>query len=71
MITHPKTKIIATIGPACDSSEILKDMLMAGMNVARLNLSHDVISGHTRRIHMIRKVASDIGSNEGDKRHDK
>ena len=63
MIKHPKTKIIATIGPACDSPEILKEMMMAGMNVARLNLSHGDISEHTQRINMIRKVASDIGSN--------
>ena len=63
MIKRPKTKIIATIGPACDSPAILKDMMMAGMNVARLNLSHGDVSEHTQRIHMIRKVASDIGSN--------
>jgi pyruvate kinase len=63
MIKRPKTKIIATIGPACDSPAILKDMMMAGMNVARLNLSHGDVSEHTHRIHMIRKVASDIGSN--------
>lgn len=63
MIKRPKTKIIATIGPACDSPAILKDMMLAGMNVARLNLSHGDVNEHTKRIHMIRKVASDIGSN--------
>ena len=63
MIKRPKTKIIATIGPACDSPEILKEMMVAGMNVARLNLSHGDISEHSQRIRMIRKVASDIGSN--------
>jgi len=63
MIKPPKTKIVATIGPACDTPAILKDMMMAGMNVARLNLSHGDISEHTQRINMIRKAASDIGLN--------
>lgn len=63
MKKRPKTKIVATIGPACDSPEILKEMMMAGMNVARLNLSHGSVSEHTQRINLIRKVASDTGSN--------
>jgi len=36
--TIRKTKIVATIGPACDSPEMLRAMIQAGMNVARLNL---------------------------------
>ena len=63
MIQRPKTKIVATIGPACDSPAILQAMMEAGMNVARLNLSHGDIIQHTQRINMIRKVASDCGSN--------
>ncbi|MDH3468131.1 MAG: pyruvate kinase, partial [Gammaproteobacteria bacterium] len=36
-----KTKVVATVGPACDSETTLREMISAGMNVARLNLSHD------------------------------
>ena len=55
-----KTKIIATIGPASDSPETLKSMIHAGMNVARLNLSHGTFSEHKERIQKIRKVAEQL-----------
>ena len=56
-----KTKIVATIGPACDSPEKLEQMLRAGMNVARLNLSHGTFEGHQRMIGRIREVAKKLG----------
>lgn len=40
MITENRTKIVATLGPASASKEVLKEMMLAGMNVARLNFSH-------------------------------
>jgi pyruvate kinase len=49
-----KTKIIATIGPASDSPEMLERLIRAGMNVARLNFSHGDFTGHAERIGRIR-----------------
>ncbi len=51
-----KTKIICTIGPACDNEETLTAMCRAGMNVARLNFSHGTHEDHRRRIQLIRSV---------------
>jgi len=57
-----KTKIIATIGPACDDVETLTRMIQAGMNVARLNLSHGTFDEHAARVQNIRQAADAAGS---------
>ena len=51
-----KTKIICTIGPACENEEILTGMCKAGMNVARLNFSHGTHADHLKKIQLIRSV---------------
>lgn len=51
-----KTKIIATIGPACDSEETLTKMCEAGMNVARLNFSHGTREEQQERINLVKSV---------------
>ena len=51
-----KTKIICTIGPACENEETLTAMCQAGMNVARLNFSHGTHEDHLKRIQLIRSV---------------
>jgi len=58
-----KTKLIATIGPACDAPDTLKAMMEAGMNVARLNFSHGTPEEHRLRLERVRGVAREIGAN--------
>jgi pyruvate kinase len=53
-----KTKIIATVGPACDDVETLTHMIESGMNVARLNLSHGTFDEHATRVQRIRDAAA-------------
>ena len=57
-----KTKIIATVGPACDDVDTLTQMIQSGMNVARLNLSHGNFEEHAQRVRQIREAASAAGS---------
>lgn len=53
-----RTKIVATIGPACDSPEVLEQLILAGMNVARLNFSHGTAQEHRDRALLIRDIAA-------------
>ena len=55
-----KTKIVCTIGPACDSEETLRAMMLAGMNVARLNFSHGTHAEHQVRIDRIKKLRAEL-----------
>ena len=55
-----KTKIICTIGPACDSEETLAAMCRAGMNVARINFSHGTHAEHQEKIDRIKKVRQEL-----------
>jgi pyruvate kinase len=53
------TKIVATIGPATESEEIIAQLIDAGMNVARFNTKHSDPAWHTERIARIKKVAAE------------
>lgn len=58
-----KTKIVCTIGPASRSSEILEKMMLAGMNVARVNFSHGDFGQHQEVIADVRSVSAKLGLN--------
>ncbi len=55
-----RTKIVATIGPASDSPEIIRKMMLAGMSVARLNFSHGNYADHAERIKRLRSVSEEL-----------
>jgi pyruvate kinase len=55
-----KTKIICTIGPASESEEKLKELMLAGMNVARFNFSHGSHDEHRRKFERIRKLRDEL-----------
>jgi pyruvate kinase len=56
-----KTKIVATLGPASESVEVLEKLLQSGMNVARLNFSHSDFSVHQRRLDNLKEASQKIG----------
>src|SRR5512143_2468643 len=56
-----KTKIVATIGPASQSPEVMRQMLEAGMDVARINFSHGDFGSHQRVMDNLRQAAQAVG----------
>ncbi|MBA9087413.1 pyruvate kinase [Fontibacillus solani] len=56
-----KTKIVCTIGPSSESLENIKKLILAGMNVARLNFSHGDFEEHGGRIKNIRQASEELG----------
>lgn len=55
-----KTKIVCTLGPACNNEVTMKQMLLSGMNVARFNFSHGTHEEHKKRMDMFRKVRDEL-----------
>jgi pyruvate kinase len=55
------TKIVATLGPASSSADVLTRMLAAGVDVMRLNFSHGSASDHQERARMVRDAARSLG----------
>lgn len=65
MITSRKSKLIGTIGPASESKDVIRQLILAGLNVARLNFSHGTHAEHARRIATIREVAHTLDTTVG------
>ena len=61
MSTNKKTKIVATLGPACSTKEIIKDMIVAGVNVFRINFSHADYNDVKERIAIVRELNEEFG----------
>ncbi|KGO90334.1 pyruvate kinase [Flavobacterium suncheonense] len=61
MPTRKKTKIVATLGPACSTKEVIKDMIDAGVNVFRINFSHADYTDVQERIDIIRSLNKEFG----------
>lgn len=56
-----KTKIVCTIGPATDDDKILREMMLAGMNVARFNFSHGDYDIHKKRFEQVTRLRKELG----------
>jgi pyruvate kinase len=61
VVSDRRTKIVATLGPSSDSVEQLRALAAAGMDAARLNLSHGKHEEHAERAARVRRVAEEIG----------
>lgn len=55
-----KTKIICTLGPATDKGDMLRQLIIEGMNVARFNFSHGDYEEHHKRLEMLRKIRNEL-----------
>ena len=56
-----KTKIICTLGPATEDDNVLRDLMLNGMNVARINFSHGTHESHLKTINRVKKMRSELG----------
>ena len=60
-----RTKIVATLGPATDEPEVLRQVIEAGLDVARINFSHGNRDDQRRRVELLRRVAAECGRDVG------
>jgi pyruvate kinase len=60
-VSRRRAKIVATLGPSSNSEEDIRQLMLLGMDVARLNFSHGTHDEHLQRIRLLRKVAASLG----------
>ena len=59
MITR-KTKIVCSIGPACDNDDVIREMIREGMNIARFNFSHGTYEWHKQAMDRIKRISEEL-----------
>lgn len=65
-MTIPRaTKIVATLGPASSDPAVIERLILAGVNVVRVNFSHGTAEGHTEVVRQVRDVAARLGRDIG------
>ena len=57
---NKRTKIVCTMGPACDDENILREMILSGMNVARFNFSHGSHEEHHERMERVKRISREL-----------
>ena len=60
-----RTKIVATLGPATDSPEVMEAIVRAGVDVVRINFSHGTATEHQRRVDLVREASAKVGKDVG------
>jgi pyruvate kinase len=60
-VSHPRTKIVCTLGPSTASRDTLRSLMEAGLDVARLNFSHGTHEQHAQTVAMVRETAAALG----------
>jgi pyruvate kinase len=61
LLKHRRTRIVATLGPATGDAAVLRRLLLAGVDVVRLNMSHGTHDDHRRAYQLVREVSTAIG----------
>jgi len=62
-IVFNKTKIVATVGPACNTKDMLTELVKSGVDVFRLNFSHGTHEDHQKVINFVREINEELGTN--------
>ncbi|WP_300984986.1 pyruvate kinase, partial [Methanospirillum sp.] len=63
--TLRRTKIIATMGPASESPDVIREMILAGADIIRLNFSHGDPSWHVKAAGLVRMMAAELNREVG------